>query len=206
MNWLKPVTFALSLAPLLYVLFEAYQLQSGGAHSLGADPGKAIVILQGEWAINFLIFTLLVTPIRKITGWNRIQSVRRMLGLFTFFYAALHFSAYLLFLLELDFAGVGADLAKRPYIAVGFLALLLLAPLAATSTNAMMKRLRRNWVLLHRLVYCVAALAVVHVLWIAKSSYLEAFTYGAILALLLAYRLLASARPAFFRSGMRRPA
>ena len=205
MKYLKPVTFALSSLPFLYSLSQVYLLQTGAASSLGADPGKAVVLLQGEWAINFLALTLLVTPVRKITGCNRIQSIRRMLGLFTFFYATLHFTAYLVFLLELDLAGLGDDIARRPHITIGFLALLLLVPLAVTSTRTMMRRLRRQWALLHRLVYAVSILAVVHVLWAARSSYLEALVYGSVLTSLLMYRLIASIAPEF-RSDTKKPA
>ncbi len=205
MNALKRITFIASLVPLAYSILQVYFLQTGAPHNLGADPGKALVILQGEWAINFLVLTLLVTPIREITGWNRIQSVRRMLGLYTFFYATLHLVAYLVLLLELDFANIWADLAERPYITVGFIAFMFLLPLSITSTNAMMRRLRKNWVVLHRLVYGVAVLAVIHVLWIAKSSYLEAFIYGALLGSLLVYRLFKGLKP-LFRAEMRSPA
>ena len=120
---------------------------------------------------------------------NFLQPVRRMLGLYTFFYAMLHFAGWLVLLLELQLGNIAADLVKRPFITVGFLALLLLLPMAVTSTNGMIRRLKRNWARLHRLVYLVAVLAVVHLLWIAKSSYYTAAVYGGLLALLLLYRI-----------------
>lgn len=186
---LKPLTFIVSTIPLGYVLWQAYLLQTGAPNSLGADPGKEIVLQQGEWAIRFLLITLLVTPLRQITGWNSLQRVRRMLGLFAFFYASTHVAAYTVFLLELDFANLVADIRKRPYITVGFAAYLLLVPLAITSTNWMMRKLRKNWILLHRAIYATGILAVIHVTWLAKSSYAEAVTYGAIVVLLLFLRV-----------------
>ncbi|MEM7290777.1 MAG: protein-methionine-sulfoxide reductase heme-binding subunit MsrQ [Pseudomonadota bacterium] len=185
---MKPLTFLLSLAPFAYSVWQIYLLQSGGSHSLGADPGKELLLFQGEWAIRFLVLTLLITPLRISFGWNQLQSIRRMLGLFTFFYASLHLLAYVIFLLELDFSRIEEDLRERPFISVGFLAWLLLLPLAITSTNWMVRRLKKNWVKLHRLAYLVAALAVVHVFWLARSSYTEAIVYGTLFAGLLAFR------------------
>lgn len=186
---LKPLTFLLASLPFGYILWQVYLLQTGAPNVLGADPGKEIVLHQGEWAIRLLLLTLMVTPLRQLTGWNSLQKVRRMLGLFAFFYASTHLLAYLVFLLELDFANLVADVQERPYITVGFTAYLLLVPLAITSTNWMMRRLRKNWVLLHRLVYGVGILAVIHVAWLAKSSYAEAVVYGAIVVLLLFFRV-----------------
>ena len=186
-TYLKPAVFALSLLPLLYIAWQVVRFQSG-EQSLGADPGKAVVIFLGEWTINFLVLTLLVTPLRRLAGLNFLQPIRRMLGLYTFFYAALHFAGWLVLLLELRLGSIADDLVKRPFITVGFLALLLLLPLAVTSTNGMMRRLKRNWVRVHRLVYPIAVLAVIHLVWIAKSSYYTVAVYGGLLALLLLYR------------------
>lgn len=187
---LKSATFFLCLLPLGWSIYQVYLLQSGGVHSLGADPGKALVHMQGEWAIRLLVLTLLVSPLRKLTGWNRLQKVRRMLGLFTFFYATLHLSAYLVLLLELDFFNLLADIRERPYITVGFAAWLLLVPLAITSTNRMMRWLGRRWITLHRAIYLIAILAVVHVFWIARASYADALLYGSLVAMLLLARIL----------------
>ncbi len=186
---LKPLTFLVSSIPFGYVLWQVYLLQTGAPNSLGADPGKEIVLHQGEWAIRFLLITLLITPLRQLTGWNSLQKIRRMLGLFTFFYASTHLLAYVVFLLELDFANLAADIQKRPYITVGFAAYVLLVPLAITSTNWMMRKLRKNWILLHRAIYGIGILAVIHVAWLAKSSYAEAVAYGAIVVLLLFLRV-----------------
>lgn len=202
---IKPIVFVLASLPVLYSVFQIWLLQSGGAHQLGADPGKELVLIQGEWAIRLLILTLLVTPIRKITGWPAIARVRRMLGLFTFFYASLHLLAYSVLLLELDFGAVGAEIIERPYITIGFLAWLALVPLAVTSTNGMIRRLGQSWRRLHSLVYGIAVLAVIHVFWLAKSSYLEAFIYGGMLGFLLIYRLF-SARNRLFQSAIKAPA
>ena len=197
---LKPLTFFLGLVPLVYSISQVYLLQIGGNHQLGADPGKALVMLQGESTIRFLLLTLMVSPARKFTGWNQIQKVRRMLGLFTYFYASLHLLAYLVLLLELDFGQLQEDIRKRPYITVGFTAYLLLTPLAITSTDRMRHLLRRRWVTLHRAIYGVAILAIIHVLWLTKSSYAEAFLYGALVLVLLGMRI-----PVFrlFRNGLK---
>ncbi|MBO6566301.1 MAG: sulfoxide reductase heme-binding subunit YedZ [Pseudomonadales bacterium] len=186
---LKPLTFLVSLVPFAYVLWQVYLLQTGAPNSLSADPGKEILLHQGEWAIRFLLITLLITPLRQLTGWNSLQKIRRMLGLFAFFYASTHLLAYVVFLLELDFANLTADIQKRPYITVGFAAYLLLVPLVITSTNRMMRKLRKNWVLLHRAIYGIGILAVTHVAWLAKSSYADAVAYGAIVVLLLFLRV-----------------
>ena len=186
---LKPVVFVLGLLPAAYSSFQVWMLQSGGVHYLGADPARELVLIQGQWAIHFLILTLLVTPVRQITGWIQIARLRRMLGLFTFFYASLHLAAYSALLLELDFSSVGIELVERPYITVGFLAWLLLLPLALTSTNRMVRMLGQNWRRLHRIVYAIALLGVAHVFWLAKSSYFDAFIYGSLLVILLVYRL-----------------
>ena len=186
---LKPLTFMLCLLPLEYSIYQVYQLQTGGATVLGADPAKELVLLQGEWAIQFLLLTLLVTPVRKLTGWRQVQNIRRMLGLFTFVYASIHLLAYLLLLLELDFRNLGADIVKRPYITFGFTSYVLLIPLALTSNNFAIQLLRRRWAVLHRLVYGVAILVVVHVMWLARSSYSEAIAYGVMVSVLLLARI-----------------
>ncbi|MDE0988478.1 MAG: sulfoxide reductase heme-binding subunit YedZ [Pseudomonadales bacterium] len=185
----KLLTFMLCLLPLEYSIYQVHQLQTGGANVLGADPAKELVLLQGEWAIRFLLLTLLVTPVRRLTGWRQAQKIRRMLGLFTFAYASIHLLAYLFLLLELDFRNLGADILKRPYITIGFTAYLLLIPLALTSNSFAIRLLRNRWAVLHRLVYGVAILVVVHVTWLAKSSYSEAIAYGVIVTVLLLSRV-----------------
>lgn len=185
----KFAVFVLALLPLLYSLWQVYLLQAGASHQLGADPAKVLVTLQGEWAIRLLILTLLVSPLRKLTGWRWLQPVRRMLGLFTFFYASLHLLSYTVFMLELDFSALWGDLQDRPYIIAGFTAWLLLLPMAITSTDAMMRLLRQRWRKLHMTIYGVALLAVLHVFWQVRSDYFEAVVYGSIIVLLLFFRV-----------------
>ena len=158
--------------------------------SLGADPVKKLEHECGKTALNLLLITLSVTPVRNLTGLTQLVRLRRMLGLFAFFYAVVHFTIYLVLDLELNFRVLGADIVKRPYITIGFTALLLLLPLALTSTNGMMRRLGARWQRLHRLVYVIAALAVWHFYWQVKRDVREPLLYLGILALLLGYRLL----------------
>jgi sulfoxide reductase heme-binding subunit YedZ len=183
----KPLVFVAGLAPLAWMICGALQLFGA---SLGADPVKKLEHECGKTALNFLLLTLSVTPVRTLTGLPQLLRLRRMLGLFAFFYAVVHFSVYLVLDLELNFPLVGADIVKRPYITVGFTALLLLVPLALTSTNGMMRRLGRRWQSLHRLIYLIAALAVWHFYWQVKRDVREPLLYIGILALLLAYRLV----------------
>ena len=158
--------------------------------SLGADPVKKLEHECGKTALNLLLITLSVTPVRNLTGLTHLVRLRRMLGLFAFFYAVVHFTIYLVLDLELNFRMLGADIVKRPYITIGFTALLLLLPLALTSTNGMMRRLGARWQRLHRLIYVIGALAVWHFYWQVKRDVREPLLYLGILALLLGYRLL----------------
>ena len=183
----KPLVFVAGLAPLAWMICGALQLFGA---SLGADPVKKLEHECGKTALNFLLLTLAVTPVRNLTGLPQLLRLRRMLGLFVFFYAVVHFTVYLVLDLELNLAVVGADIVKRPYITVGFTALLLLVPLALTSTNGMMRRLGRRWQSLHRLIYVIAALAVWHFYWQVKRDVREPLLYMGMLALLFAYRLV----------------
>ena len=183
----KPLVLVAGLAPLAWMICGALQLFGA---SLGADPVKKLEHECGKTALNFLLLTLSVTPLRTLAGLPQLLRLRRMLGLFTFFYAVVHFTVYLVLDLELNLALVGADIVKRPYITVGFTALLLLVPLALTSTNGMMRRLGRRWQSLHRLIYLIAALAVWHFYWQVKRDVREPLLYLGILALLLGYRLV----------------
>ncbi|HXO15610.1 MAG TPA: protein-methionine-sulfoxide reductase heme-binding subunit MsrQ [Steroidobacteraceae bacterium] len=183
----KPLVFVAGLAPLAWMICGALQLFGA---SLGADPVKKLEHECGKTALNFLLLTLSVTPLRTLAGLPQLLRLRRMLGLFTFFYAVVHFTVYLVLDLELNLRMVGADIVKRPYITVGFTALLLLVPLALTSTNGMMRRLGRRWQSLHRLIYLIAALAVWHFYWQVKRDVREPLLYLGILALLLGYRLV----------------
>ena len=181
----KPLVFVASLTPLAWLVCAAF---GWFGLDLGVDPVKKIEHECGKTALNLLLLTLAVSPVRELAGLPQLLRLRRMLGLFAFFYAGVHFTAYLVLDLELNFRTLGADIAKRPYITIGFMALLLMIPLALTSTNRMMRRLGRNWQRLHRLVYLIAALGVWHFYWQVKRDVREPLIYAGILALLLGYR------------------
>jgi methionine sulfoxide reductase heme-binding subunit len=183
----KPVIFAACLVPALLLAAGAFGLP---IENLGPDPVARILHSLGKTALNLLFITLLVTPVRQLTGNTHLVRLRRMLGLFAFSYALLHFLAYLGLDQQLDWRGVLHDIGKRPYITVGFTALVLLVPLAVTSTNAMMRRLGRRWTALHRLIYVIAILGVVHYYWQVKRDVREPLIYAGILAVLLGYRLV----------------
>ncbi len=183
----KPLVFVAGVAPLVWLVCGAFGIFGV---SLGADPVKTLEHECGKTALNFLLLTLAVTPVKNILGFPQLLRLRRMLGLFAFFYAVVHFSVYLVLDLELNWSTLGADIAKRPYITIGFTALLLLIPLAATSTNGMMRRLGRRWQTLHRLVYAIAILGVWHFYWQVKRDVREPLLYAGILALLFLYRLV----------------
>lgn len=186
----KALVHALALAPLALLLFQAWQV-AGGANidALGADPVAEIEHRTGTCALRLLLLTLAITPLRQLSGQARLVGFRRMLGLYAFFYASLHLAAFL----ALDLGGwwstIFEEIIRRPYITVGFLAWLGLVPLAITSTRGWMRRLGRRWGLLHRLVYAVAVLAVLHFWWIVKSDLREPMLYAGILAVLLGWRL-----------------
>jgi len=183
----KPLVFIACLAPLAWLASGAF---GWFGVSLGPDPVKELEHECGKTALNLLLLTLAVTPVRELTSQPQLLRLRRMLGLFAFFYVVLHFTIYLVLDLELNFATLGADIAKRPYITIGFTALLLLIPLAVTSTNGMMRRLGRRWQTLHRLVYVIAVLGVWHFYWQVKRDVREPLLYAGFLAVLLGYRVV----------------
>ena len=156
--------------------------------SRSADPIARLLHEQGEWALRFLVITLAVTPVRFITGQAWLLNFRRMLGLFGFTYVLLHFLIWLSLDQGFYWAGIGADIAKRPFITIGVAALLLLIPLAVTSTNKMMRRLGKRWHKLHRLIYVIVPLGVWHFYWLVKKDVTEPLIYAAITAFLLGYR------------------
>jgi sulfoxide reductase heme-binding subunit YedZ len=183
---LKPLVFALCLAPVLRL--TAGVLGFAGI-SLGADPVKVMLHTCGRWALNFVMIGLCMTPLRDLTRsvfWLRF---RRMFGLFAFFYVLLHFSVYLILDQSGHLAAVWQDIVKRPYITIGVLAMLLLIPLAVTSTARAQRRLGRRWTKLHRLVYVVAILGVWHFWWQVKKDISQPELYAGGLSLLLGYRL-----------------
>ena len=182
--WIKAAIFLAALVPLAAI---------GGAvvsDDLGANPVEALIRHFGEWALRLMLVTLAVTPVRRLTGWNQAVRLRRMLGLFAFFYAVLHFATYLVLDRSLLVEEILDDLTGRPYVIAGFAAFVLLVPLAATSTNAMVRRLGgRRWRQLHRIVYAAAAGGVVHFWWLVKADVREPLIYAALLVLLLVLRL-----------------
>ncbi|HEY6483615.1 MAG TPA: protein-methionine-sulfoxide reductase heme-binding subunit MsrQ [Steroidobacteraceae bacterium] len=187
----KPIVFAASLGPAVWLICGTFGWLD---QSLGADPVKTLEHECGKVALNFILLTLLVTPVRQLTGASHLLRLRRMLGLFAFFYAVLHFTVYVVLDLELNFRTVLADIAKRPYITIGFTALLLLIPLAVTSTNRMMRRLGRRWQQLHRLIYLIAILGVWHFYWQVKRDIREPLIYAGVLGVLLGLRVLRAMR------------
>jgi sulfoxide reductase heme-binding subunit YedZ len=159
---------------------------------LGANPAEYITRSTGDWTLRFLLLTLAVTPLRKLLGWHWLAGFRRMLGLYAFFHALVHFSSFVSFDHVFELAEILKDIVKRPFITVGFLSLVLMTPLAITSTDKMVRRLgAKRWLALHRLVYVIAPLGVLHFWWMVKKDVTEPAIYGAILALLLGYRLVA---------------
>lgn len=187
---IKPALWILGLAPLLYLLNRIRQ------GDLGFDPIRTVTHFTGRTAIIILFITLTVTPIRRITGWNPLIKVRRLIGLFAFFYATIHFLIYAVFDRELSLAGLGEDIAKRPWITVGFTVFLILLTLAITSPQAMVRKLGKRWQTLHRLIYLAAGLAVLHFTWAQKKDISLPLAYAAVLALILASRLVLRPRKA----------
>jgi len=175
--------FGICLLPLARLIYL------GGSGGLGANPIEFITRSTGTWTLVGLMVTLSVTPLRRLSGRAEFVRYRRMLGLFSFFYACLHFVTYIWLDQFFDPAAIARDIVKRPFITVGFTAFVLLVPLAATSTPAMMRRLGRRWQQLHRLVYAIALLGVVHYLWLVKKDLTTPLIYGGVLVLLLALRL-----------------
>ena len=179
----KLLLFPLCLLPLAYYGWGAW------ADGLGANPIEAVTRGLGTWALNFLLITLAVTPLRRLTGWSWLIRLRRMLGLFVFFYAALHLITYLWLDQFFDWPAIAKDILKRPFITAGMAAFLLLLPLAVTSSNTMVRRLGgRRWQSLHRSVYAIAIIAVLHYWWLVKADTLLPAIYTAILAVLLGLR------------------
>ena len=180
---LKALAHLAALTPLAFLLQRALH------DRLGTDPIAALTHHTGEWALRFLLLSLAMTPLRLILKQSWPIRVRRLLGLYAFLYASLHFSVYLFLDLGSYWQQIGADIIKRPFITVGFTAWLLLLPLAITSNQWMMRKLKKNWLKLHKLVYAIAVLAVLHYWWLVKSDVREPLLYATILALLFAIRL-----------------
>jgi sulfoxide reductase heme-binding subunit YedZ len=182
----KPVVFLICLLPLAVLLARAFSVADMG---LGANPIEELLHELGRWGLKFLLLTLAVTPMRRWTGWNWLIRFRRMLGLFSFFYIVLHFTVYAVLDQGLDFSAIIEDVLKRPYITLGMAGLLMLIPLAVTSTRGMMRRLGKRWQKLHRLVYIIAIAGVWHFYWQVKLDTLEPTVYALVLAGLLGARV-----------------
>lgn len=180
----KKILFINALVPLLLLSWDWY------ADALGANPIEYFLRTTGVLTLVFLLLSLSVTPLRKVFGWNQLIKLRRMLGLFAFFYGCIHLVTYSIFDKSLDIPAIASDVWERPFIAFGMTAFAILIPLAVTSTNGMIKRIGgKNWQRLHRIVYVAAVLGVVHFFLIQKSDYRFPIIFGAVLALLLLYRL-----------------
>jgi len=198
----KPLVFAISLLPFAWLLYAALTNQ------LGANPAEALIRATGDWTLRFLCIVLTVTPLRVMAGVSALARFRRMLGLFVYFYAVIHLLSYSWFDMGFDATEIAKDIAKRPFILVGFSAFVLLTPLAATSLNAAIKAMgAKRWKALHKLVYLIAGLGILHFFWMraGKHNFAEVIVYGAIVAMLLGWRIwhhwsqasshLASAKP-----------
>lgn len=188
-RWLKPWTLAICLYPATRLIWLGL---TGG---LGVNPIEFITRSLGTWALSFLLITLSVTPLRKLTGWSELLRVRRMLGLTAFFYALSHLLSYLWLDQFFDWTAIFKDILKRPFITIGMATFLMLLPLALTSTNAAMRRLKRNWQRLHRLVYPAAVCAVLHYFWLVKQDTTQPTIYAFVLAVLLGLRVWWQASP-----------
>jgi methionine sulfoxide reductase heme-binding subunit len=182
----KPALFALACVPLVLLVLGIVQ------HTLGANPAETLIRSLGDWTLRLLCLTLAITPLRQLTGWSALARLRRMLGIFTAFYGLLHFGAYAVFDMGLAWADIVRDVAKRPFILVGTTALLLMLPLAATSFNRAVRALgAQRWQRLHRVIYAIALLALLHFFWMraGKRDFAEVFVYAAIVGVLLSWRL-----------------
>ena len=179
----KPLLFVLLLAPALYYGWGLWQ------DELGANPHEAVIRGLGDWALRILLITLLMSPLRRLVNWAQALRLRRMLGLYAYFYVILHLLGYLWFDQFFDWEEIWFDILERPFITIGMVAVVLLIPLAITSTKGMIRRLGRNWKRLHSLVYLISILAVIHFWWMVKLDITEPVIYSVILAVLLSERL-----------------
>jgi methionine sulfoxide reductase heme-binding subunit len=186
----KPAVFVLSLLPAAFLAWQFWLAWNGQPNDLGAEPVETLEHESGEWAIRFLAATLAVTPLRQLTGWGQLVKLRRMLGLFTFFYASLHLAVFAGLDLELQIGEVLTEIVKRPYITIGMAAWLMLLALALTSTKGSIRRLGgRRWNRLHQLTYVAAVAAVVHFWWSVKKDIEDPLIFALIFAALLSWRV-----------------
>ncbi|MCX7109944.1 MAG: sulfoxide reductase heme-binding subunit YedZ [Proteobacteria bacterium] len=189
-NQIKYALFVACLLPFLKLIF------ANCTATTGPDPVADITHITGIWALNLLLITLAISPLRKLTHWNWLMRLRRTLALYAFFYAGMHLFAYLVFDQFFDWAEIGKDISRRPYMMAGMTSFVLMIPLAATSTPSMMKRLGgRYWQMLHRLAYPVAAAGVVHYFWLVKQDITNPSIYAIILLVLFCARLTKTKQP-----------
>lgn len=196
--WIKAGVFVVCLIPFARLVY------GGFTNALGANPIETITRATGWWTLFLLMATLTVTPLRKLSGANWLMRLRRMLGLFAFFYACAHFTTFIWFDHWFDVPEILKDVIKRPFVTVGFAAFVLFLPLAFTSTNAMVRRLGRNWQRLHRLVYVIAILGVVHFWWLVKRDLTEPVIFALVLSILLGFRLYRRVKPADYKLSYRK--
>jgi len=184
LSFVKAAIFILCLLPLVHYVYGALTNQ------LGANPVEAMTRGTGDWALYLLWITLAVTPLKKITGWSQLIRYRRMLGLFMFFYASMHLLTYVWFDQFFNLEDILRDIVKRPFITIGFTSFVLLVPLAITSNNFMMRKLKTRWKKLHQLVYLISVMVLVHFIMMTKADYKLPLILGVILAVLLGFRLI----------------
>ncbi|MFE8643562.1 sulfite oxidase heme-binding subunit YedZ [Sphingomonas sp. NCPPB 2930] len=199
----KPVVFLLCLMPFAWLAYGAF------ADTLGANPAEALIRATGDWTLRFICIVLAVTPLRVLSKWNGLARYRRMLGLFTYFYVVVHLLCYGWFDMGFDLPEIAKDIAKRPFILVGFAAFVLLTPLAATSFNRAIKALGgKRWQALHKLIYLIAGLGLLHFFWMraGKNNFNEVFVYAAIIAVLLGFRVVQALRKRAARQAVAMPA
>lgn len=187
-TFVKPVVFLCLSAPLLWLGLQISIEVSSPTVALGADPGEAIVHFLGEWGIRVLLLAFAISPLQKALKQSIIGRQRRMVGLFAFTYVALHFLAYLFFYIEFDVLAMIEDLVDRAYITAGIASFVCLLPMAITSTAGWQRRLRRQWLRLHRLIYPAVALALIHLYWLTRDGFAEVIAYTLGFLVLLAYR------------------
>jgi sulfoxide reductase heme-binding subunit YedZ len=181
---IKPSIFIIALLPVFYLIWGIF------SDALGANPIETVIRDLGEWALRFLLITLSISPLRRLMGMAQLLRLRRMLGLYVFFYACLHLNIYLWLEQSFDWWEIWLDIVERPFITIGMLSFILLVPLAVTSTRAAIRKLGKNWLRLHQLVYPIAIFAVLHFWWLVKVDTQEPLIYALILTLLLSERLI----------------
>ena len=186
--------FAACLVPAADLAWNTWQLYAGTGGDLGVNPIETLTHRTGQWALRLLLVTLAITPLRRVSGWNRLVRFRRMFGLFAFFYAVLHFSVWMVFDHYFTIETMAEDILERPFITAGAIALLAMIPLALTSTAWSIRKLGRRWQVLHRLIYVSGIAAVLHFLWKEKVIINETVAYAAILTLLLSIRVVFAVR------------